>query len=153
MRSKLLYLNVFTYLPYMGLDTRKPVFCGLWSTKVQTSLHIWCLISAFVIPLLKSIKSKLATSVILIFWLVSGAEQAGLGMTFSETPKTGFLTFRPISHQIGGNWKLSRVKEHQYMCWRDNIFDSNYYQYAMKNGVPKTYISFWQFLTSVSPVC
>ena len=37
---------------------------------------------------------------ILIFYLVSVAEQAGLNLTLSETPKTGFLALRPI-------WKCS----------------------------------------------
>ena len=40
------------------------------------------------ICLLESIISKLATSETYLFQLVSEAEQAGLGMTSSETPKT-----------------------------------------------------------------
>ena len=54
------------------------------------------LISAFVIRFLESIVSKLATSKISIFYLVSVDKQAGLNLTLSETPKTGFLTTRPI---------------------------------------------------------
>ena len=46
--------------------------------------------SSFVIRLMESI-SKFATSEILSFYVVSVAEEAGLGMTCSETPKTGFL--------------------------------------------------------------
>ena len=53
--------------------------------------HLYSLISNFVIHLLESIISKLATSEISFFGVVSVAEQAGLGMTILETPKTGFL--------------------------------------------------------------
>ena len=54
------------------------------------------LISAFVIHLLVGIISKLATSDLLIFKLVSVAELACLSMTLLETPKTGFVASRPI---------------------------------------------------------
>ena len=47
---------------------------------MQTSLH--SLISAFVIRLLESIVSRLATSGISIYLLVSVAEQAGLNLAF-----------------------------------------------------------------------
>ena len=53
------------------------------------------LVSAFVIPFLESIISKLATSEISIFLLVSLAEETVLCLVFSETPKTGFLATRP----------------------------------------------------------
>ena len=54
------------------------------------------LISAFDIHLLESIISGLATSEISIFYLVSVAEETGLSLTLSETPKTGFVATRPI---------------------------------------------------------
>ena len=57
--------------------------------------HPRSLISTFVIHFLESTISKLATSEISIFQLVPVAEQAGLNLTLSETPKTGFLTSRP----------------------------------------------------------
>ena len=57
--------------------------------------HPRSLISAFVFRLLESIIFRLATSKLSIFYLVSVAEQAGLNLTFSETPKTGFLATRP----------------------------------------------------------
>ena len=38
----------------------------------------------------------LAWSEISIFYLVSVAEETGLGLTLSETPKTGFIVTRPI---------------------------------------------------------
>ena len=58
-------------------------------------VHPCSLISSFVICLLEIIISKLATSVISNFYVVSVDEQAGLGMTCSETPKTGFLASWP----------------------------------------------------------
>ena len=62
--------------------------------------HAGSLISAFVIHLLESIISRLATSEISLFKLVSVAEQTGLKLTLSETLKTGFLVMRPISYPI-----------------------------------------------------
>ena len=41
--------------------------------------------------------SGLATSTISFFYLVSVAEQAGLNLTLSKTPETGFLIPRPIT--------------------------------------------------------
>ena len=57
--------------------------------------HPCRLISAFVICFLESIISKLTTSEISIFQLVSVAEDAALNLALSETPKTGFVTSRP----------------------------------------------------------
>ena len=72
----------------MGLVATKPVFGGLRKR---------CrLISAFVIRLLESIISKLASSDISIFQLVSVAEETGLSLALSETSKTGFFAVRPI---------------------------------------------------------
>ena len=57
--------------------------------------HLHSLISTFVIRLLESIISKLATSEISLFQLVCVAEETGFSLAFSETPKTGFLALRP----------------------------------------------------------
>ena len=53
--------------------------------------HKCRLISAFVITIFDSILSKLATGEILIFYLVSVAEETGLSLTIFETPKIGFV--------------------------------------------------------------
>ena len=53
------------------------------------------LISALIIPSVESIISKLATSENPLFYLVSVAKYAGLGMTWSQTPKTCILATRP----------------------------------------------------------
>ena len=60
--------------------------------------HSRSLISAFVFCSLESIISKLATSEISIFYLVPVAEQAGLNLTLSETPKTN--RFSRVAAQI-----------------------------------------------------
>ena len=57
--------------------------------------HPRILISAFIIRLLESIISKLATSKFSIFQLVSVAEVTGLSLAMAETLKTGFVATRP----------------------------------------------------------
>ena len=81
------------------IGTRREKTCFRWFANNKGEdqpAHSRSLISAFVIRLLESIISKLAASEILIFLLVSVAEQAGLNLTFSENPKTGFLATMPI---------------------------------------------------------
>ena len=65
-------------------------------TGADQPAHPRRLISAFVIHVLKSIISKLATGEILFFYLVSVAEETGLKLALSDTPKTGFLAKRLI---------------------------------------------------------
>ena len=72
----------------MGLNARKPVFCGLPTTKGQTSLCICADRSA---PLLITFWKVSYLSEIFIFYLVSVAEETGLSLPLSETPKTGFV--------------------------------------------------------------
>ena len=91
----------------MDLDTRKPVFGGFGSnTGAVQPAHQGGLISAFVIRFLKRIKVKLATGEISIFYLVSVAEETGLKLAMSETPKTGFvaveaqLSYCPLYYEI-----------------------------------------------------
>ena len=66
------------------------------NTRADQPAHPHSLISTFVIRLFESIISRLASSEISIFWLVSVAEETGLSLALSETPKTGFLSPRPI---------------------------------------------------------
>ena len=58
--------------------------------------HPRSLISAFVICFLQRIISQHAASEISIFYLVSVAEQTGLCLALSDTPKTGYVATRPI---------------------------------------------------------
>ena len=67
------------------------------STGADQPAHSRSLISAFVICVLKSIICNLASNYILLFWQVSVAEETGLKLALSETPKTNFLATRPIS--------------------------------------------------------
>ena len=57
------------------------------NTGADQPAHPRSLISAFIIRVLESTISKLATTV---------AEQTGFSLALSETPKTGFVATRPI---------------------------------------------------------
>ena len=70
------------------------------NTGADQPAHPRSLISAFVIPYLESTICKLATGEIPILKLVSVAEEIGLKLVLSETPKTGFLAMRPIINAI-----------------------------------------------------
>ena len=65
------------------------------NTGTDQPAHPRSLISAFVIRFLENIISRLARSKISINYLDSVAEQAGLKLALTETPKTGFLPSRP----------------------------------------------------------
>ena len=69
-------------------------------TSADQPAHPHSLISAFVIRFLESIICKPAIGEISIFLLVSVAEETGLKLVLSDTPKTGFLATRPISCSI-----------------------------------------------------
>ena len=56
--------------------------------------HLHSLISAFVVRCLDSIISLVSISKISSLYLASVAAQAGLCLTWSQTPKTGFLMTR-----------------------------------------------------------
>ena len=84
---------------YMGLDARKPIFRVCDNKGADQPAHPRSLISAFVFRFLKSIISKLATSDISTFYLVSVTEETGLNLALSETPKTGFVASRPTSYK------------------------------------------------------
>ena len=71
-------------------STRENLPSGFTKNKgADQPAHLRSLISAFVIHWLESIISRLATSEITIFYLVSVYEQAGSNLTLSETLKTG----------------------------------------------------------------
>ena len=64
--------------------------------------HPRSLISTFIVRYLDSIVPILAKSKISSLYLASVAEQAGLSLTWSETPKTGFLVKWLISSVVTG---------------------------------------------------
>ena len=81
----------------MGLDVRK-LLSWLENNKGENqSVHQASLISTFVICLMESVISKLATSEMAIFKVVSVAERTDLGMTWLEILKAGFLMLKPMS--------------------------------------------------------
>ena len=83
----------------------------LRTPKAQTS----DLIGACVYRLLKSIVSRIATSKFSIFKLVSVAEETGLSLALSETPKTGFVASRP---RYGDSVALSSLLAvSPIVCW------------------------------------
>ena len=73
---------------------RKPVLAYANNNGEDQPEHPRSLISAIVVRCLDSAIPLLATAEISRLWLVSVAEQAGLSLTWSQTPKTGFLVTR-----------------------------------------------------------
>ena len=70
---------------------RKPVLPYSNNKNADQPAHPRSLISAFVVRCLDSVIPLLAIYDISRLYLVSVAEQVGLSLTWSETPKTGFL--------------------------------------------------------------
>ena len=86
------YQNI-PYQYHLGFDARKTCLRVFANNKGADQ---GSLISTFVIGLLKSTISKLATNELSIFQLVSVAELSGLNLTLQKTSKTGFVATRPI---------------------------------------------------------
>ena len=72
----------------------KPAFAICNNKGADQPAHPHSLISTFVVRCLDSIIPLLSISEISSFYLASLAVQAGLYLTFSQTPKTGFLVTR-----------------------------------------------------------
>ena len=79
------------YLIHINDSTRDNLSSGV----CEQHMHSHSLVSAFINRVLESIVSKIATSEISVFQLVSEAEETGFSLALSETPKTGFLATRP----------------------------------------------------------
>ena len=89
--------NGFAFPPDYGPRREKTCLRGLANnTGADQPAHPRSLISAFVIRFMERIICKLAAGEISIFQLVSVAEETGLNVALSETPKTGFLTTKPL---------------------------------------------------------
>ena len=71
--------------------------------------HLRSLMSTFVIRCLDNIISILAKSKISRLYLSSVAEQLGLGLTWSQTLKTGFL----VKRLIYGTLDMNRLEEQE----------------------------------------
>ena len=101
------YTIVITFLSFFFVKKVQyyPHFCLKinWPRREKTCLRGFanntgadqCLIRTFVIRILESTISKLATSEISFFQLALVAEQADLNLTLLETSKTGFVPTRP----------------------------------------------------------
>ena len=97
-RTKILYAGLFwsanelmVPISEVGFNTRKSVFKGLQTTKVQISLRIQAVWSAPLLFAFWKESSKLPKIKIWIFLLVSVAEETRLSLALSKTPKTGFV--------------------------------------------------------------
>ena len=78
---------MFSHFFIIRMSQRNDLFMSYKLEKKTVYLHQCSLNSAFIIHLLESIISKLSMSENSIFWLASVAEQAGLSLALSETPK------------------------------------------------------------------
>ena len=87
--------RAFTAHTHMGLDVRNSAFGFANNKGADQPAHMPSLISTFVVRLLESIISKLATGEISLLLLVSVAEETGLSLDLSKTLKTGFVALRP----------------------------------------------------------
>ena len=72
----------------MSHVTRKPVFAYANNKGADQPAHPRSLISAFVVRYLDSIIPRLAIAELSRLYLISEAEQTGLSLTWSKTPKT-----------------------------------------------------------------
>ena len=107
-------VNIFSYVV---LNARKLVFGAEGANSKGADLR--APICAFVIHLLESIISELASSEILIFQLVSIAEQAGLNLnkaTFvASRPIYFLLLYTSIHEQIYPDTPIHSAKLQNYM--------------------------------------
>ena len=124
----------------MGLNTRKPAFGVCEQQSADQPAYPHRLI--FVIHLMECI----------IFQLVFVAKQDGLGMTWSETPKTGFLALRPIyewaftwdnnlHHSLAITAQIYKAFEIPSFWWNNILY--RYYhlrQFEQKKGANVLYV-------------
>ena len=92
---------------------RKPVLPYANNKGADQPAHPRSLISAFVVRCLDSIIPLVSISEISSLYLASVAAQAGLSLTWSQTPSTGFLVTRPI---LGRNTLVSRIQKYKKRC-------------------------------------
>ena len=86
-----IYLLLECFLIFVIIrSSQRIIFVSCKLVKKICVLQQRSLNSAFIIHLLESIISKPSSSENSIFWLVSVAEQTGLSLALSETPKADF---------------------------------------------------------------
>ena len=79
---------------------RKPVYAICEQKGAGQPVHPRSLISAFIVRCLDSVIPLVSISEISSLYLASVAAQAGLSLTWSQTPRTGFLVTRLIKGNI-----------------------------------------------------
>ena len=90
-------LQVTSLLPLIWASACENLSSGFANNKgADQPAHPHSLISAYVNCLMESIISRLDTGGISIFYIVFVAEETGLKLALTETPKTGFLVMKPI---------------------------------------------------------
>ena len=85
---------------YLSHVMRKPVYAICEQQRRRSACASAQSDQRFVVRYLDSILSLLATAEISRLWLASVAEQACLSLTWSQTPKTGFLVTRLILNRV-----------------------------------------------------
>ena len=96
------FQSLSTFKGQLLYGPRREKTCLRWfenNKGADQPAHPRSLISAFIIRLLESIISKLASRGISIFLLVTIAEETCLSLALSVTPKTGFVPTRPILYK------------------------------------------------------
>ena len=85
---------------YMGLNVRNlsPGFANIKGA--DQPAHPRSRIRAFIIRLMERMTSNLAKSKFSSFSLVCVAEQTGMNIALSETPKKGFVAPRPMYYRV-----------------------------------------------------
>ena len=87
---------------------RKPVLPYANNKSADQPAHPCSLISAFVVRCLDSIIPSVSISKISSFYLVPVTGQTGLSLTWSKTPKTGFLVTR-LKYTVPVQWNLQQT--------------------------------------------
>ena len=104
--SEVIYVTYTIYRPYR----KKTCLWGYVNKKgADQPAHPDSLISAFVILLFASTVSSLITNEISLFLLVAVAEETGLSLALSKTPKTSFVTSMHIYDYSSHAFKAPRL--------------------------------------------
>ena len=85
---------VLTFIHELIHVMRKPVLPYANNKGADQPVHPRSLISTFIVRYLDSMISQVFISEISSLYIASVATQAGLYLTWSQTPKTGFLVMR-----------------------------------------------------------
>ena len=100
--------------------------------------HLRSLISAYVIRFPPSMISILTSYIVSSFYLVSVSEQAGLGMTWSESLKTGFVAQDPYIILFSSIYSIvEKPGENFELLVNPFVFRKTLNGYYYKQGRPR----------------